>query len=143
MLQRLKKILTPIDFSDYSIRAMDSAYELVKETGAELHVLHVVAPYFTIVERSREMVRERDLADQAEEELERLKKDRLEDSKKVTTMVMIGPPVAKIVEYAAENTINLILLHTHGRTGLEHMVIGSVAEKLARTAPCSVLVLRN
>jgi nucleotide-binding universal stress UspA family protein len=56
---------------------------------------------------------------------------------------MIGPPVPKLVEYAKQQQIDLILLATHGRTGIEHLMIGSVAEKLARYAPCSVLVFRQ
>jgi universal stress protein A len=56
---------------------------------------------------------------------------------------MIGPPVPKLVEYAKQQQIDLILLATHGRTGIEHLMIGSVAEKLARYAPCSVMVFRR
>jgi|SRR5882672_7199046 len=151
MLQYLKKILTPIDFSEYSVRAMDRAYELAKETGAEFHLIHVVAPHHNYLllplaadaERAREMAREAGMVEQAEEELERLKKDHLENSKKVKVVSLVGHPVAKIAEYAKEQGIDLILMATHGRTGLEHMMIGSVAEKLVRTAPCSVLVLRT
>jgi universal stress protein A len=56
---------------------------------------------------------------------------------------MVGLPFPKLVEYAKQQRIDLILLATHGRTGIEHPMIGSVAEKLVRYAPCSVLVLRR
>ncbi len=56
---------------------------------------------------------------------------------------MVGPPVPKLVEYAKDQRIDLILHATHGRTGIEHLMIGSVAEKLVRAAPCSVLVFRR
>ena len=150
MIQNLKKILTPIDFSEYSFRAMQNAYELAKDVGAELHLLHVVAPHHTFIvlplteaEKVAELAREASMAEQAEQELARIKKDQLENSDKVTIAVVVGPPVGKIIEYANENAIDLVLLAAHGRTGLAQLRIGSVAEKLVRNLPCSVLVLRR
>jgi nucleotide-binding universal stress UspA family protein len=151
MIQNLKKILVPIDFSEFSFRALAQAHELAKDVGAELHLLHVVVPHMTLiplalardVELTREMAREASMVSEAEEELARIKKDQLGGSAKVSTSVVSGPPVLKIGEYAKDHHIDLILLSTHGRTGIEHMLIGSVAEKLVRTAPCSVLVLRT
>src|SRR5713101_2352978 len=102
MIQNHKKILAPIDFSEYSMEALRGA-----------------------------------------EELARIKKDDYGNSAKVFTQVMVGPPVPKLVEYAKQQQIDLILLATHGRTVIEHLMIGSVAEKLARYAPCSVLVFRQ
>ena len=151
MLQNLKKILTPVDFSDFSIDAAKSAYELCKETGGELHLIHVVAPHHMFLlmpisavpgERAREMARESAMVEQAEDELERIKKDQFDGSKKVRSTVVVGHPVNEIERYARKEGIDLILLPTHGRTGIEHVLIGSVAEKLVRTAPCSVMVIR-
>jgi len=82
------------------------------------------------------------MLEEAEVELARIRKD-YGNSAQVLTHVMIGPPVPKLVEYATQQQIDLILLATHGRTGIEHLMIGSVAEKLARYAPCSVLVFRQ
>ena len=82
------------------------------------------------------------MLEEAEVELARIRKD-YGNSAQVLTRVMIGPPVPKLVEYATQQQIDLILLATHGRTGIEHLMIGSVAEKLARYAPCSVLVFRQ
>jgi nucleotide-binding universal stress UspA family protein len=144
MLQDLKKILTPVDFSDYSMSSMRQGFELAKETGAELHLLHVVAPHHVPVpgERAREVARETSLLEQAEEELERLKKDHLGNSSKVSFIARIGHPVTTIAEYARDQKIDLIVMATHGRTGFEHLLIGSVTEKLVRSSPCSVLVVR-
>jgi nucleotide-binding universal stress UspA family protein len=141
MIQNVKKVLAPIDFSEHSMAAMRSAWELVNETGAELHLVHVVAPHFLAV--SREEVREAAMLQQAEEELARIKKAEFGNSKKVITIVTVGPPVQKLVEYAKQNEIDLILISTHGRSGGELLLIGSVAEKLVRNAPCSVLVFRR
>jgi nucleotide-binding universal stress UspA family protein len=55
---------------------------------------------------------------------------------------VVGPPVSKLLEYAKAQAIDLIVMSTHGRTGAEHALIGSVTEKVVRNAPCSVLVLR-
>jgi len=140
MIQQIKKILAPIDFSEYSMRAMHSAWELACEIGAELHVVHVVEPHFIIT--SRELARESSMLEQGEEELRRIKKDEFRDSDKVTTSVMVGPPVTSLADYANQHQINLIVMGTHGRTGGERLLIGSVSEKLVRNAPCSVLILR-
>ena len=150
MIQNLKKILSPIDFSEFSFEAMRGAWELAKDVGAELHLLHVVAPHGRFVpllltrdaEGAREMAREANMMQQADEELARIKKDQLGNSSKVVTSAIVGPPVAKIIDYAEREAINLILLASHGRSGFNRMLIGSVAEKLVRGAPCSVLVLR-
>jgi len=151
MIHNVKKILSPIDFSEFSFEAMRNAWELAKDVGAELHLLHVVAPHSIFVplltvrdaESAREMAREAAMMQQAEDELARIKKDQLDNSPKVVTSAVVGPPVAKIIDYAEREAINLILVASHGRTGFNRMLLGSVAEKLVRGAPCSVLVLRT
>ncbi len=151
MIQNIKKILTPIDFSVHSMEAMRGAMELAKDLGAEeVHLVHVIAPQHTFIplilatsiEQNREVAREGAMLEQAEEELARIKKDEFGDSKKVSTFAVVGPPVEKLVEYAKEQLIDLIVVATHGRTGGEHILIGSVTEKLVRNSPCSVLVFR-
>ena len=143
MIQNLKKILAPIDFSEYSMEALRGAMELAKDLDGELHIVHVVAPHFALLDKMREQARETLMVEEAEEELARIRKDDCGNSAKVVTQVMVGPPVPKLVEYATQQQIDLILLATHGRTGIEHLMIGSVAEKLVRYAPCSVLVFRR
>jgi universal stress protein A len=150
MIQNVKKILAPIDFSEHSMEAMRGAMELAKDVGAEVHLMHVIAPHRSFIplplesnaEQSRELAREASMIQQAEEELARIKKDDFGDSKKVFTFAVVGPPVQKLVEYAKEQAIDLILMSTRGRTGGEHFLIGSVTEKIVRNAPCSVLVFR-
>lgn len=151
MIQNVKKILAPIDFSDFSIEAMRDARDLAKDVGAEVHVVYVVAPQNAFIplplatnaEQQRELARESAMLQQAEEELARIKKVEFSDSTKVTIAALKGPPVEQLIEYAGKESINLIVLATHGRTGAERFLIGSVAEKLTRLAPCSVLVFRR
>jgi nucleotide-binding universal stress UspA family protein len=147
MIQNLKRILAPIDFSEYSMDAMRAAWELAREVNAELHLLHAVVPVNTVLalltaEQSREIAREAAMVEQAEEELDRIKKDELDNSRKVTTAVVVDQPVTAIASYAAKNQIDMVLLASYGRTGAEHLV-GSVTERLVRQAPCSVLVFRR
>ena len=147
MIQNIKKILTPIDFSEHSMEAMRGAMELAKDLGAdEVHLMHVIAPQQSFIpstiEQNRELAREGAMIEQAEQELARIKKDELGDSKKVFTFAVVGPPVQKLVDYAKDQAIDLIVVATHGRSGGERILIGSVTEKLVRSAPCSVLVFR-
>jgi len=150
MIQNVKKILAPIDFSEHSMNAMRSAMEMAKDVGAEVHLVHVIAPHHhfiplplaTNVEQSRELAREAAMIEQAEEELARIKKDEFGDSKKVLTFAVVGHPVQKLVDYAKEQSIDLIVMATHGRSGIEHTLIGGTTEKVVRNSPCSVLVIR-
>jgi nucleotide-binding universal stress UspA family protein len=113
--------------------------------------VHVIAPHHTFIplplatsaEQSRELAREAAMLEQAEEELAHLKKDEFGDSNKVFTFAAIGHPVQKLVDYAKEQTIDLIVIATHGRSGIEHMLLGGTTEKIVRGAPCSVLVIRR
>jgi len=150
MIQNVKKILAPIDFSEHSMNAMRSAMELAKDVGAEVHLMHVIAPHHHFIplplatsgEESRELVREAAMIEQAEQELARIKKDDFGDSKNVLTFAVVGHPVQKLADYAKEQSIDLIVMSTHGRSSIEHMLLGGTTEKLVRSAPCSVLVIR-
>ena len=150
MIQNVKKILAPIDFSVHSMEAMRAAMELAKDVGAEVYLMHVIAPHHHFIplplatsgEESRELVREAAMIEQAEEELARIKKDDFGDSKNVTTFAVIGHPVQKLNDYAKEQAIDLIVMATHGRSGIEHALLGGTTEKIVRSAPCSVLVIR-
>src|SRR5262249_57646333 len=110
MIQNVKKVLAPLDFSEHSAEALRNAWELTSDVHGELHIVHVVGQHFTIVEGTRELARETALEEQAEEELARLKNDELRASVKVRTAALVGPPAAKLVEYATEHTIDLSVL---------------------------------
>lgn len=151
MIQNVKKILAPIDFSPHAMEAMRAAKELAKDVGAEVHLVHVIAPHHTFIplplatsgEQSRELAREAAMLEQAEEELTHLKKDEFGDSNKVFTYAVVGHPVQKLVDYAKEQAIDLIVMATHGRSGMDHILVGGTTEKMVRSAPCSVLVMRR
>jgi nucleotide-binding universal stress UspA family protein len=149
MIHNVKKVLAPIDFSEPSMKAMASAWELVKEVDAdELHLLHVVTPHHllgidALPTSGREIAREASMIEQAEEELLRIKKDTLENSKKVIAATIVGSPAVKVGEYAREQGIDLIVMSSHGRTGGDGVLIGGTTEKVLRHASCAILVIRR
>jgi universal stress protein A len=149
MIQNVKKVLAPIDFSEPSMKAMASAWELAKEVEAvEMHLLHVVTPHHLLGIESlpvggREIAREAAMIEQAEEELSRIKKADLDNSKKVITATVVGSPAMKIGDYAREQGIDLVVMSTHGRTGGDMVLIGGTTEKVIRHATCAVLIIRR
>ena len=132
-------ILVPIDFSASSAAALDYARALAGRFDASLHLLHVLENDFL-----RPMV-----ADPRAAEIAALRQlDELltadERQRGAVTEVLRSDAVAdEIVAYARSNSIDLIVMGTHGRTGLAHLLKGSVAERVARTAPCTVLTSRE
>ncbi len=142
-----KRICCPIDFSDASRAAMEVAADLARRHGAELVLLHAYPiPGYTFpdgsIVASPKMMQ--DLADQAERHLELWRKDadRLAGSSRVTTDKAIGEPAYEIVSFAKASGVDLLVVGTHGRTGIEHAFMGSVAERVVRKARCPVLTVR-
>ena len=84
-----------------------------------------------------------DLHSRAEEELTKLSKDIISGNLKVEILIKTGKPFVEIIETASANDIDLIIIATHGHTGVEHLLFGSTAEKVVRKAPCPVLTLRE
>ena len=142
----IRHILAPTDFSDYSKKALSDALELAQTFGAKLSLLHVVEPPpypiegFVPPTMGADLLA--DLERQASAELAQVLPDAQEATVEVTRAVAIGSPSQKIVETAEAEHVDLILMATHGRTGLSHLLIGSVAERVVRTAPCPVLTIR-
>src|SRR5260370_8491140 len=108
MIQNLKKILAPIDFSEYSMEALRGAIELAKDLDGEVHMVHVVAPHFALLDNPREQARETLMLEEAAEYLARITQDDYGNSAKLFTHVMIEPPVPKLVEYAKQQQIRRI-----------------------------------
>lgn len=142
------KILCPIDFSAGSQQAMRVAVRLANERGAELVLLHVwhVPPLAFSGEYmlSADLIQE--MSDAAQRSLDTALHDAIAlGAKRATTKLATGVPWNTITETATETTedgFELIVIGTHGRTGLTRFLLGSVAEKVVRHAPCSVLTVR-
>jgi nucleotide-binding universal stress UspA family protein len=142
----IRKILLPTDFSAHSREAQAWAIELARRYDASLTLVHVYQPISYALPEGYVLPSANLLAD-LEVSLGRA----LDDAKKqleagsglrVDTALMQGVPFAEIVRFAREGSYDLIVLSTHGRTGLRHVLLGSVAEKVVRKAPCPVLTVR-
>ncbi len=141
----LGQILIPTDFSDYSRQASEYACELAKRFDAQIHVLHVIQPLVAAMPSPGAPIPESLLADAeraAEEQLQQWLATEFEQVSQVTRATMRGTPFVEIVRYSKDHEIDLIVIGTHGRSGLTHALIGSVAERVVRKAPCPVLSVR-
>jgi universal stress protein A len=142
----IKRVLLPTDFSSYSATATKYACELVTKFDAELHLLHALevhlssTPHFGMGLDLPRYIHESRAA--AEKALTGVLDPQWSAGRKVVRAVVEGSPKVEIVRYARTQEIDLIVLATHGRSGLAHVIIGSVAEGVVRTAPCPVLTVR-
>jgi universal stress protein A len=143
---KLKKLLVPVDFSDASLEALRVAGELAKEFEATLHVFHsfpvippIVAPYAPAVPL--------DYLDQvsssATEHLHQWRQKYCDADADIVEHVDSASPSESIVELAAELEVDMIVMGTRGITGLKHVLLGSVAERVVRTAACPVLTVKE
>lgn len=146
MTVRLQKILLPTDFSNYSAAATKYACELATKFNAELHLLHTLevhlasTPVFGMGLALPTYINESRAA--AEKSFVGVLDPKWSAGRTVIQAVVEGSPKVEIVRYARKQEIDLIVLATHGRTGLPHVIMGSVAETVVRTAPCPVLTVR-
>src|SRR6266542_4992516 len=142
-----KRICCPIDFSDASRAAMEVAADLARRFGADLVLLHAYPvsgytfPDGSVVASPRMM---QALADQAQKHLEEWRADaeRLVGAPRVSAERAVGEPAAEIVSFASGRGVDLLVLGTHGRTGIEHALMGSIAERVVRRGHCPVLTVR-
>jgi nucleotide-binding universal stress UspA family protein len=151
----IRSILAPTDFSEHAAKALRYAAGLAERLGAALHLLHVlpdvVAMAPDLVTGPTDMVIApalppeyyRATAAESREALGRVLDPSWGAVPSVETAVRRGDPVEAIKDYAAGQGIDLIVIATHGRTGLGHVLLGSVAEQIIRRAPCPVLTIRD
>ena len=143
---RLKKILVPVDFSDFSVKAAKYGARFAEQFGATLLLTHVVEPVrypesVLIPPEMEEANRER--LQLARTALAEFTKRQISTDLTTETLVRLGHPVDQIVSAAKEFDADLIIVGTHGHTGLKHLLLGSVAERVVRLAPCPVLTVRE
>jgi nucleotide-binding universal stress UspA family protein len=145
-MKPIRSILAAVDFSECSDHALQAAADLAKQTGAELHVVHaldlpipIFNPYAVSIPDT--------LLTQAREEASRRLREAVERAgqagvaaKSHLTEVPAAPAIARLAE---ELGADLVVMGTHGHTGLKHVLLGSVAERTLRLAPCSVLIVKE
>src|SRR6266511_1213458 len=142
----IKSILVPIDFSPPSKKALDYAVTLARQFKAKLTLLHVVEPVATPdFAASFPLVMENDkLMAAAKNELERaVKSARIPRGIVEKILVRFGRSFHEIADAARTRKVDLIVISTHGYTGLKHALLGSTTERVVRHAPCPVLVVRQ
>ncbi len=145
----LKNVLVATDFSEPSDTALTYGRELAGRFDAKLHVLHVVQNiYVTMVGMENPSTFGPDLLQQLEADARVRLNDLLVDSDKsgprtIPVVRTSSSPALEIVEYARNHDIDLIVMGTHGRGALAHLVMGSVAERVVRLAHCPVLTVRS
>ncbi|MCB7128287.1 MAG: universal stress protein [Candidatus Brocadiales bacterium] len=141
---KMKTILCPIDYSKGSLTALDYAVHIALRETAKLYLIHVIDI------RYLEGYAPLEVANPDSETINRLKKELdehvPEDARKkidVESIVTVGIPVLEIVNATKEKEVDVIVMGTHGRTGIAHVIMGSVAENVVRRAPCAVLTVRQ
>jgi nucleotide-binding universal stress UspA family protein len=143
----MTRILVPTDFSATADAALEYAFGIAERFGASLQLLHVLDDPFVFEGMSAEAyIAEAPTLRTAmlEDARERLRhRAAPRNGVNVETEVLFGHGARTIAEYAAERGIDLIVMGTHGRTGFAHLMVGSVAERLVRIAPCPVLTVRH
>ncbi len=139
-----KRLLVPVDFSEPSLRALRYAVDLAVDSGASLTLVYVVAADYGWLDIGRDEYRDLDkaLQKQAADQLSALAGANIPPNMPADLEVRIGRPAEEIVAAASDAKSDLIILSTHGRTGLDRYLIGSVAERVARLAPCPVYLMR-
>ena len=126
---RIKSILYPTDFSSYSNQAYFHALGMAENYGASLTILYVFNPADGM-----------NAAGFWKDQLQQIRPSN--PNIPVTHVFLVGDPAEEIVRYATDTVFDVIVMGTHGRSGVERMLKGSVAEKVMRDAPCSVLVVK-
>ncbi|MBI5025171.1 MAG: universal stress protein [Nitrospirae bacterium] len=143
---KVEKILFPTDFSEGSYNALPYAVDLAKHYNAKLYILHVIydvakatgwyVPHIPMEELYK------DMAAGAQKEMEKCCMEETRGFKNVEKIISRGIPHDEIIKFAKEKNIDMIVIGTHGRSGLDRIIFGSTAEKVVRGAPCPVMTVR-
>jgi nucleotide-binding universal stress UspA family protein len=144
----LKTVLVPTDFSDASESALRYGKAMAEKFGAALHVVHVMEDLLAHAWAAEVYVSS---MPQLRDEIEKESRQRLEAlltsaeraAFRAETALLAGNPFLEIIRYAKAHDIDLIVMGTHGRGPIAHMLLGSVAEKVVRKSPCPVLTVRE
>ncbi|MDR3401100.1 MAG: universal stress protein [Chthoniobacter sp.] len=140
---QLKNILVPLDLSEMSLKSLQYAVPFAKQFGAKLTLLHVLNPPIYPSDFPYPGPNGQDCFSAIQCRLDEIRDSMIPAELPTGTIVRQGFAFDGILEVAREIHADLIISTTHGRTGLDHLLLGSTAENIARRAPCPVLVLRE
>ncbi|MCP4265255.1 MAG: universal stress protein [Candidatus Brocadiaceae bacterium] len=148
----LKKILCPIDHSNCSKEALKYAVSFARKDKAKLLLLHVIdirtfnegsGAMYGVLDSMPTQIPNEETLEQLRVKLLDCIPEEIRDDMDVEAIVAQGVPFAEIISTAKEKEIDMIVIGSHGRTGISHMMLGSVSEKVVRKAPCPVLTVRQ
>jgi nucleotide-binding universal stress UspA family protein len=146
-MKPFKKILYATDFSESSEPAADYACYLAKLAGASIHVIHVISELTnhrnTMIQPEAFEILEKEVEIHAIKDMEAFCRKKFDDEVPYSTETVIGTPFQQILRKADEIEADLIVLGTHGRTGIEHVIVGSTAERIVRRAKIPVLTVKH
>ncbi len=146
------QILVPVDFSRHSEAALLKGCELAECGKQKLLVLHVVHDlaempgYYKSMNKKKNLVRIEDMAEEMFHDfLDKLRKKYPGNKKlaKAETLMVVGLPVTRILEIVEKRGVSMVVMGSHGRTGLAHMLLGSKAEQVVRHCPVTVTIVKN
>jgi len=141
----LKHILVPVDFSQCSLKALQYAVAFARQFKASITLLYVVQPYYLPGDFTGGLdyaALEKEIEENSARELASIAAKQVGKKAPWKVLLRMGRPVDQIIRLADELNADLIILATHGHTGLKHVVLGSTAENVVRHAPCPVLTVR-
>ena len=141
----IARILVPTDFSEFGELALEYGAALAEKFSSDLYLLNVIDDYFILAPEANLALPDRkqylqDLETASAQNLSKLLRG--VSLPRVSQHTVVGRAYAEIVRYANEQRIEMIVMGTHGRSGLSHLLLGSVAERVVRTAGCPVLTVR-
>ena len=141
----LKKILCPIDHSDGSKEALKYAVSFAMKNEAKLYLLHVIdiRSFDESIDTMAAQIPNDETIKQLKTKLLECIPEEIRSDMQLEALVVQGIPFAEIISIAKKNKVDMIVMGTHGRTGLAHIMIGSVSEKVVRKAHCPVLTVRQ
>lgn len=140
-----KKILCPVDFSEFTDEILLYAVSIARRFDSELHLIHVIpnlnyfTPYESFLTPENLVAIERNIEGEVGKDFDKITKKLDLPFKRI---VKTGVTFVEIIDYIKDQDIDLVVMGTHGRSGIEHILIGSVAEKVVRKSPCPVLTVR-
>ena len=137
---KLNRILVPMDFTDAAEKAMQYAVPFAKQFGAQLYLLHVIEPYLPPSELAA--YPDIETPDETEHQLQAMSQ-KIDQEVHSSVIVRRGNAAWEILAAIKELDVDLVILSTHGRRGLDRMLMGSTTEKVVRRASCPVLIVRE
>ena len=151
-MKTIRKIICPVDFSEPSDAALRYAVDLADHFSAEIVLLHAInqidptpSPSYTLTHHVMEQIPQimQQMTENAHDALQKLIANHIADRVPARHVVEVGDPATRIVEAAEKEQADLIVIATHGRSGIKGFFFGSVAEKVVRTAGCPVLTMKH